>query len=104
MGRVVDITSKISNEPSFIKIGLNSYKVDDSKNNVIKIMNLLEAGSNELEMIDEVFKLAIGKKGFDEINKTRVSFNDYQVYFIGIMAALINVSYEEAEKRFQDAK
>lgn len=104
MGKIIDITNRLSYEPTFLVIGNESYKVDDRKNTVIEIMQILETNNNGLEVMDEVFKKALGIDNFNKINEQGISFADYQIYFIAIMAALMNLTYEEAEKRFQDSK
>ena len=50
--------------------------------------------------MDKVVKLALGQNAFQEIESMELSFADYKVLFIGIMAGVSDQSYEEVEKNF----
>jgi hypothetical protein len=70
MSKVIDISSKIDNEPVFLHIdsGITAAKVNDSKNNVMKIMALWEDETmSEIDKLDETLKLALGKEKYKEI-------------------------------------
>lgn len=98
-GKVIDITSRISNEPKFVKIGEKSYKVDDRKNTVLEVMQLMDEGGTGVSTIDKALEKLVGKdavKDFEEY-----SLADYQTVFIAVMACVQGVSYEECEKSFR---
>ena len=50
--------------------------------------------------MDKAVKLALGQSAFEEIENMELSFADYKVLFIGIMAGVSDQSYEEVEKNF----
>lgn len=102
MATVIDISNKIKNEEKFIKLYDKTYKVDDSKNTVIKVMALMD--QDEVYAMDKAIELILGKDAKKYIDSLNLTLEDYKVPFIAVMACVNNVSYEEMEKRFQDSK
>ena len=100
MARVIDITSRIKTEPKFIKIGGDSYKVDDRKNTVLEVRQELDsAGGTDVQVMDSVLGKLIGK---DAVKKMAdYSIENYKVVFIAVMAQVQGVSYEECESSFR---
>lgn len=99
MGKVIDITSRIKNEPKFVKIGDASYKVDDRKNTVLEVTQLIEENGSSVETIDKALGKLIGEeetKAFAEY-----SLEDYQTVFIAVMACVQGVTFEECERSFR---
>jgi hypothetical protein len=105
MGKL-DISKRISNEPTFLHISdTMEYKVDDSKNTVFKIMEMWNDDKiAEFEKLDNTIKLALGKKAYDEIEKAGFSIDAYKTIAISIMAVISGVTLEEMESRFQDGQ
>ena len=102
MATHIDITGKLKYEPKFIQIGDKSYKVDDSKNTVTKVMALFEGGGSEIEHMDKALALLLGKEAFKAIEAMNLSMEDYRVPFIAVMACVTGKTYEEAEADFRD--
>ena len=102
MGTLIDITGKIKNEPKFIKLGDDTYKVDDSKNTVTKVMALFNEGGSEMENMEKVLELLLGKKAKKAIDDMNLSMEDYQVPFIAVMACVTGKTYEQAEADFRN--
>lgn len=100
MATVIDITGRIKNQPKFIKIGGKTYKVDDRKNTILEIMQIMDKeGSGNIATIDKVLGKLLGgnaKKDFDGY-----SIADFQTVFIACMAAVQGVSFEECERSFR---
>lgn len=103
MGKIIDISSKIKNEPTFLHIAEGmSYKVDDSKNTVIRVMQAWEDESvDEMNKIDKTIEIILGEKAYKEINDLNLSINDYKVIAMAIMATISGQTLEEFETRFQ---
>lgn len=103
MSKVIDISGKLSREPIFINIGDNlTFKVDDRKNTIMEVLQLVD-GSNDPSYMDEVVKKLLGKEAFKQIEALELSLNDYTVIFKALMAIVSGTSYEEFDKRFQNA-
>lgn len=102
MATVIDITNKIKNEEKFVVYGGKSYKVDDRKNTIVKMYALLDGteGAN-LEMIEKVMELLLGKEAAKDFNG--LNYEDYLVPFFAAMACVQNKSYEEVEASFRKA-
>ena len=103
MSTLIDITNKIKNEEKFIKLYDKTYKVDDSKNTVLKVMSILEKEGEAVAM-DKAIELILGKEAKKYIDSLNVSVQDYQVPFIAVMACVNNVSYEAMEEQFRNDK
>lgn len=102
MGKIIDISSKLTNEPKFLQVTSDkNYKVDDRKNTVIKMNQLIAGGSTSIETMDEAIKLCLGAKAFKEIEAMDLSFAAYQSLFIGMMAAVTGNTYDEMESTFR---
>lgn len=98
---MIDISKKLSNDKPVIKIAEgNEYKINNSKNTMLLINQEMQNNKNELEAMDKAVKLALGQSAFEEIENMELSFADYKVLFIGIMAGVSDQSYEEVEKNF----
>lgn len=102
----VNITQHLEDTPKFLKLGPgdeNVFKVDDKKNTVLKIQEILnnDASANGIDMAME---LALGKEAVDKINKMDLSMTAYQNIFIGVMAAINSKSFEETEKDFRNVQ
>lgn len=99
---LIDLSSKIENQPKFIKIGEKSFQVFDDKNTVLKVTNLLKSDTlSEVEGIDKVLELLLGKSGKKELDNLNLSISGYKVVFTGVMACVNNETYEQCEQRFQ---
>ena len=103
MSTLIDITNKIKNEEKFIKLYDKTYKVDDSKNTVLKVMSILESEGEAVAM-DKAIELILGKEAKKYIDSLNLSVQDYQVPFIAVMACVNNVSYEAMEEQFRNDK
>ena len=103
MSTLIDITNKIKNEEKFIKLYDKTYKVDDSKNTVLKVMSILEKEGEAVAM-DKAIELILGKEAKKYIDSLNLSVQDYQVPFIAVMACVNNVSYEVMEEQFRNDK
>lgn len=102
----VNITKHLEDQPKFLKIGPgdeNVFKVDDRKNTVLQIQQILNDGSGMTEM-DKAIELALGKDALKKINEMDLSMTAYQNIFIGMMSAINGQTFEETEKQFRNAK
>lgn len=105
MAKIIDISNKIQNEPKFIYISEElQFKVDDRKNTVLKALALMENGENNVEDMDELIKLVLGKEAFKKINDLDLSFDGYVTIVKAIMSVISNIPLEEFDKRFQNNK
>lgn len=99
MATVIDITNKIKNEQKFIMYNGKNYKVDDSKNTIIKVFAIIdEAEGASMEMIDKVLAELLGAEAAKDFEN--FSYEDYLVPFFAAMACVQNKSYEEVEQSF----
>lgn len=102
MAKVINISDKLNNEKSSVQIGEKKYPVNDGVGVIITFQELAE--TNSVNKIIEGIKLAIGDKAVKELKADTMSIHNLKVLMIAIFAAMLDIEYEEAEKRFQDAK
>lgn len=102
MGKQIDISAHLTNERPTLKLAEDKiYEVDDRKNTIIKLNKKMESADlNDLNALDEIFELLLGKKATKEINDMDLSFSDYQTIMIAAMATVMGEDYEVAKARF----
>ena len=103
MAKMYTLDSKLLTGTPEIRIGDKVYPVDDRQKNVKKILDVCEknAETNDVNMIDEVFKLAFSPKDFNEIDKLDLSWAAYQELFQIVISAVTGKEEKEIEERFQ---
>lgn len=105
MAKTIDITSKLTNERPKLKLGEGKeYEIDNRKNTVLAIQAKIDKDAEGTEYLDEVLELALGKQAVKEINESDISFADYQIIFVAVMAGALGEEYEAVEARFLAAK
>jgi len=100
MATIIDISNKIKNEQKFIKLGDKNYKVDDSKNTVIRALDLINK-EDGVSSQDKALELLLGKTAHKEIEAMNLNLEDYKVVFIAVMACINGDTYEKTEERFR---
>jgi len=100
MAKTINITDRLTNDKPKIVINEKEYVVNDSMLTVLKFEEL--ARNNTIESLREAIKVAIGEDAYNEINVDNLSFNDFKVLIIAIMAAMQNIEYEDADARFRN--
>ena len=103
MGKIIDISAKLTNERPKLKLAEDKiYEIDDRKNTVLKMdQEMKNADIDNVEFIDTMIKLLLGEKAAKEIDAMELSITDYQAIMIAIMAAVTGEDYEVAEARFR---
>jgi hypothetical protein len=98
----IDITSRLSNAPTTIKIAEDvEFVVNDKKNNILQLNQLFSQGNmSDIDTLDKAIRLTLGEEAYDYIEAQNWSLHNYHIVFIAIMASVLRVSYEDAEKRF----
>lgn len=104
MAKTIDITSRLTNERPVLKLGDGrEYPVDNRKNTVLAIQAKIDENADG-DSLDEVLKLALGEEAVKELNESDISFADYQIIFIAVLAGALGEDYEDVEARFLAAK
>ena len=101
----IDISSRLTTAPCTVKLAeAVEFVVNDKKNNVLQLNQILtEGGMNDIAMLDKAIKLTLGEEAYDYIESQNWSLHNYQVVFIAIMASILRIPFEEAEKRFRQS-
>lgn len=99
MSKIIDITSKLSNEKITIKIGNKKYPINDGMEVVLKFEELVSAPTMD-NMIKAV-EISLGEEAVNEIDIKKMNIKNFKVLTTGILAAMQDMTYEEAVSRFQ---
>lgn len=99
MAKIINISEKLSLDRPFIQVGEKTYPVNDSLETVMKFEEVYGDGDTQ-DMLD-CMKIALGEAACEEIDFIHTSFQNIQVWFLAVMAAMQGVDYAEVEARFQ---
>lgn len=105
MGNVIDISSKLTNEKPQLKLTDDlTIEINNSKNAVLLMNQKMETvDTSDLEEMDAVLEILIGKEGVEAINNLNPSMPNYIAIFTGVMAGALGEDYETVERRFRTA-
>jgi len=98
MAKIINISDKLSKDKPVITIGDKSYEVNDSMANVMKFEEL--AADSKSESMLKAIELSLGAEAAEEIGIQDMSITNFKVIITAILAAMQDVTYEEAEARF----
>lgn len=105
MAKMYTLDSKLLTGTPEIRIGDKIYPVDDRQKAVRKILDICEKNAKnddnkDLDMIDEVFKLAFAPKDYNEIEAMNISWAAWQELFTIVISAVTGQEQEDIEARF----
>jgi len=105
MSKAIDISAKLTNERPKLKLAEDKvYEIDDRKNTILKMyQKMQDANIDSIEFLDETIKMLLGEKAAKEIDEMNLSIKDYQTIVIAIMAAIQEITFEDAEKLFRQS-
>ena len=103
MAKIIDISAKLTNERPQLKLAEDKiYEIDDRKNAILKLNQMMKKSDLEdVESVDEMIGILLGKKAVKEINEMNLPITAYQSVVIACVAAISGVDYEVAEARFR---
>ena len=100
MGRVINISNKLDREPRFLVLDDNhKYKVDCTKNAVIKVMDL-DSGSDH-EQLDQILKILLGDKAFKEIEEMNLPYDNWVIIVKASIAVATNKDFDDVDADFR---
>lgn len=101
MAKTIDITTKLVDEPKFLKVADGKvFAISDKKNTVMQVNALLQKG-NGSDMMDAAMKLVLGEDAFAQVEAMELSMGAYQTIFIAMMALITGKEYEDMEATFR---
>lgn len=90
MAKVVDITDKLSfDENPALVIKGRRLEVNADAPTMLKIMNLMTAEGVEIEQIGEAYELVFPEKSRKEIDKLKLSVNDWTTVVMEAMNLIL---------------
>jgi len=103
MSKIIDISAKLTNERPQLKLAEGKvYEIDDRKNTILLLNQKMQGSDlNDLNAIDEMIEVVLGKEAAKEIDEMNLPIVAYQSIMIAIMAAVTGEEYEAAEERFR---
>lgn len=100
MAKIINISDKLSQGRPVIQVGEKTYEVNDSLETVMKFEEMY--GDGDTQGMLECLKVAFGAKAAKEIAFEKMSFSNIKIWFLAVMAAMQDVTYEEVEARFRN--
>ncbi|MDU4428603.1 MAG: hypothetical protein E7K85_07675 [Clostridium sp.] len=108
MARVYDIISRLENgnQKPVVKIDADhEFKINNSKAAAFRMMALMnDDNAKELENLEEIIKIGLGKEAFEYIETLNLSMPNYNLIINAIMAAIGDVDIEEIEAEAKKGK
>lgn len=90
MAKMVDITDKLSfDENPVLVIKGKQLEVNADAPTMLKIMNLMTAEGVEIEQIGEAYELVFPEKSRKEIDKLKLSINDWTTVVMEAMNLIL---------------
>lgn len=102
--KIIDISHKLTNERPQIKISEElTLTVDDTKNNVLKIMASMNSEENktEAEFIDSLLVNLFGKEGKKKLEETDYSISSYMTIASAAMAVIMDMEVDDIDNMFR---
>lgn len=99
MAKVVDITDKLTfdGNPSLVIKG-KTLEVNADAPTMLKIMNLMTADGVEIEQIGEAYELVFPEKSRKEIDKLKLSINDWTTVVMEAMDLIMGDDNSRGEQ------
>lgn len=108
MARKYDIAQRIANanqKPTAIIDEDHEYKINNSKSVAIMLQALSDESKDKgAEFLDEVITLTLGKEAHEYIESMDLTMPAYESIVMAVMAAMQDVSIEEAEEEAKKGK
>lgn len=103
MGKIYATDGKIISDgfPQ-IQVGEKLYRVDTRKSTFDRIQ--AEVTGDSAEETDIILRHALGGEAFEEIKALDLTVSGYMNLLIFVQAAIYDITFEEAEARFQKAQ
>ena len=98
MAKIINISDKLSKDKPKIKIGEKIYPVNDSMATVLEFEELATLGTSDSMM--KAIELSLGKEAMAELDMISMSIGNFKVMTTAILAAMQDLTYDEAEARF----
>ena len=103
MAKIYTTEGKLLCDTPQIEIGGKLFAVDNRKSTYDKIQEAIEKSNGKSEE-RIILEHAFGKAQMKEIDAMELSVKGYMTLLTYVHAAIFDISYEEAEARFQKAQ
>lgn len=98
MSKIINISDKLNSEKPKLQVGERFYTINDSMAEVMKFEEL--ASESTMDKMISAIEISLGKEAIEELNVKSMSISNFKVIMIAILAAMQDLSYDEAEARF----
>ena len=98
MSKIINITDRLSKEKPVIQIGEKTYPVENGMSMVLKFEELATESTSDSML--KAIELTIGKEACDDLDIKNWSLGNFKVLTTSILAAMQDITYDEAEARF----
>ena len=98
MAKIINISDKLSKDKPKIMVGESVYVVDDSMDVVLQFEELATTATSESML--KAIEISMGKEAVEELDIKHMSISNFRVITTAILAAMQDLTYEDAEARF----
>ena len=102
MAKVINITDKLDYDKPKVVVGEKEYEVNNTIEAVLKFEENM-GNANTVEGMQKVLEISLGKEAAKDFTVKENTVKNFRTLTIAILAAMQDVEYEEAEKRFQNS-
>lgn len=102
MGRIINISDKFDTSKPVLQYNGVDYTVDDSIGVAFSFQEALSS-KGDIESFEKAFAKVLGPEAVKALNIKSLSMKNVQVLAITLLALIQDVSYEDAEARFQQS-
>ena len=99
MAKIINITDKMDFDQPKLVIGGKEYDVQNSVKGVLKFDEELKDLS--VDSFTASLTVALGEEAVKELKVTELSFPNLKILMIAVLALMQDMSYEDADARFQ---
>ena len=105
MSKVIDISARLTGDKPTLKLSEDMVYTVNNRKSAILILNqkMKNADLNDIEEVDEILTVLLGKEAVDEINELDPTFAGFQAIMMGALAAVMDQDLEEVEERFHES-
>jgi len=103
MGKIYATDGKIITESPQIQVGDKLFAVDTRKSTYDKMQKAIEKHDGGKSEEDIILEYAFGKSAFKQIQEMDLPLNGYLNLITYVYAAMFDISFEDAQERFQKA-
>jgi len=100
----LNITEKLQSDFPELELRDKTFRIDNRKDTVLAYTEKDFSGQKTGDLMEEIIRHFAGEKALKEIQSMKdLSFHDYETIIYAIMSLAMEITFEEAQKRFHSS-